>query len=273
MNKCVLNQRACTKTSWSTSLCMLVSCLALWVKPRGTRGRPIFVLMILSTRILMALKKHVWLSADACTTVLLSLNFNTVAYCITLCFRCVLFSLLSLSCSFHLCSMKWNRTEFLYHPQLLQVQIINKETEDKPSKSQATTLKTHRRNKKKRITSRFFVFISKKEKNKLQEVTKSWNDQRRHQPNRNTEEKQSSAQAYILRSQELIWNQKFVPTQQLWQSTRPNAAPSPHPHHTTDSPPGCGVGCYMLVIFFSFSLVSPPVSDLLLLLLLKLFSL
>lgn len=52
----------------------------------------------------------------------------------------------------------------------------------------------------------------------------------------------------ILRRLYLIWNQKFVPTQQLWQSTRPNAAPSPpHPHYTADSPPGCGVGCYLLV--------------------------
>lgn len=57
------------------------------------------------------------------------------------------------------------------------------------------------------------------------------------------------APKHILRRPELIWNQKFVPTQQLWQSTRPNAAPSPpHPHYTADSPPGCGVGCYLLVV-------------------------
>lgn len=37
-----------------------------------------------------------------------------------------------------------------------------------------------------------------------------------------------------MQRQYLIWDKKFVPTQQLWQSTRPNAAPSPsHPHRTS----------------------------------------
>lgn len=67
------------------------------------------------------------------------------------------------------------------------------------------------------------------------------------------------APKHILRRPELIWNQKFVPTQQLWQSTRPNAAPSPpHPHYTADSPPGCGVGCYLLVVVVGFFVLFFP---------------
>lgn len=164
--------KACTKTSWSTSLCMLVSCLALWVKPRGTWGRPIFVLMSLSARILVALKT--W--KTHCRWM-----YNDFAYCHTCnvtwnCWHCnllhqfasdVLFSSfiftiissLSLSSSFHLCSMKWNRTEFLYHPQLLQVQIINKETEDKPSKAKRRHWRRIGEIKQKGSLQGLFVFI------------------------------------------------------------------------------------------------------------------
>lgn len=75
-----------------------------------------------------------------------------------------------LSCSFRLCSMKWNRTEFLYHPQLLQVQIITQRNwrQTLKKKSQATTLKTHRRNKKKEKDhfKVFFLFFEEKKEKK-----------------------------------------------------------------------------------------------------------
>lgn len=91
--------------------------------------------------------------------------------------------------------MKWNRTEFLYHPQLLQVQIINKETEDEPSKTKRSDdTEDTRIGEMNKDHFKVFCFL------KLQEVTKSWNDQRRHHPSRNTEEKQSSAQAYSEKS-------------------------------------------------------------------------
>ena len=67
-------------------------------------------------------------------------------------------------------SMKWNGTEFLYHPELLQVQIITKKLKTNiPKTSKVATLKTRRGKNKKGSLQGF----------KTQEVTKSWNDQRR----------------------------------------------------------------------------------------------
>lgn len=62
-------------------------------------------------------------------------------------------------------SMKWNGTEFLYHPQLLQVQIITKKLKRNLKTSKVATPKT--RGKKGSLQGF-----------KTHEVTKSWNDQR-----------------------------------------------------------------------------------------------
>lgn len=126
--------------------------------------------------------------------------------------------------------MKWIRTEFSYHPQLLQVQITTTKLKKISQNNHDTEETWEERDHSKDLKP---------------EVTKSWNDQRISTQLKRRREATLRPSLFFWRK--LIWNQKFVPTQQLWQSTRPNAALSPPHTRYTASSPRCGVGCYPLV--------------------------
>lgn len=156
---------------------------------------------------------------------------ETVAYCITLCLRFFIFFYRFYFTKLFFPSLQYEvkQNRIFVPPATTSSSDHQQRNWRQTLKSQATTLKTHRRNKIRKDHFNVFLFLFKKQTARSNQILKR---PKTTQPNQNTEEKQFNTQAYIP-SQELIWNQKFVPTQQLWQSTRPNAAPSPHPHLTT----------------------------------------
>lgn len=115
---------------------------------------------------------------------------------------------------------------------LLQVQIINRSEET--STKLANIPKTTQRYNNSEDETKTKNCTATKRKPEQQETTKRANQRFKKQNQAATNVATSHQRQQ--RRRDLIWDKKFVPTQQLWSSTRPNAAPSPpHPPRTSSS--------------------------------------
>lgn len=147
--------------------------------------------------------------------------------------------------------MKCNRIDFCTIWNLLQVQIIDQSEKKRQGKrkhnehpqNDPAVQQLWRRDEE--------LHCYKREKLKQHDTTKRAN-QRFKKQNQAATSVATNHQRW-QRRRDLIWDKKFVPTQQLWKSTRPNAAPSPPYPPRTSSSSGVWRGL-LSASLFSFNL-------------------